>query len=137
MYSRILVPVDLEHVDKLSKALDTAGNLAAPDGATLIYTGVTTTTPSATAHTPAEYSRKLEAFAQEQGQRHGVPAEAHTIVSHDPAIDLADKLIEAVKETQADCVIMASHVPGVADHMFHSNAGHVGSYAPASVFIVR
>jgi nucleotide-binding universal stress UspA family protein len=137
MYRRILVPVDLAHLDKLDKALDTAAKIAAGDGATIIYTGVTTSEPSAVAHSPQEFAAKLDAFAAEEGGRRGVTAEAHAMRSHDPAVDLADRLLDAVKETRADLVVMASHVPGVKDHIFHSNSGHVSAHAPVSVFVVR
>ena len=137
MYRRILVPVDLAHLDRLTKALDTAAHVAAEDGATLIYTGITTSEPSSVAHNPEEYARKLEAFAAEQASRHGVGGEAHVMRSHDPTIDLADRLLDAVEETRADLVVMASHIPGLKEHIFHSNAGHVASHAPVSVFVVR
>ncbi len=137
MYTRILVPVDLAHIDKLGKALETAAKIAKGDGATLIYTGVTSSEPSAVAHTPTEYAAKLQAFATERAQAVGVPGESHVMRSHDPAIDLADKLIDAIEETRADLVVMASHVPGLQEHIFHSNAGHVSAHAPVSVFVVR
>ncbi len=137
MYTRILVPVDLAHVDKLGKALDTAAKIAKGDGATLIYTGITTSEPSAVAHTPEEYARKLEAFAAERGRDAGTAVESHAMRSHDPSIDLGERLLDAIKETGADLVVMASHVPGLKDHIFHSNAGHVSAHAPVSVFVVR
>lgn len=137
MYRRIMIPVDLAHADKLTRALDTAVTLARPDGATLIYTGVAAETPGAVAHNPKEFADKLQAFAEKQRSAHGLPVEAHAMTSHDPAVDLDDKLIAAAKEMNADLVVMASHVPGVGDHWFHSNAGQVAQYAPISVFVVR
>ena len=137
MHSRILVPVDLAHLDKLTKTIDVAALLAKTEGATLVYTGVTGIAPSSIAKSPEDFDRRLLAFAEEQAAAHGVEAEAHTIRSHDVTVDLSDKLIEAVNETGADLVVMASHVPGVADHVFHSNAGDVASYAPVSVYVVR
>ena len=137
MYSRIMVPVDLAHADKLDKALDIAARLAKAEGATLIYTGVGTTAPSTVAHNPEEYARKLETFAKEQGDARGLAAESHSMRAHDVSVELADLLIRASEDVQADLVVMASHVPGVADHVFHSNAGHVAAHAPVSVFVVR
>lgn len=137
MYKRIMVPVDLAHAHKLTRALDLAALLGREDGATLIYTAVGTGTPGSVAHNPKEFADKLQAFAEEQRGAHGLPVEAHAVISHDPAADLDDKLLAAAKETGADLVVMASHVPGVADHWFHSNAGPVAQYAPISVFVVR
>ena len=137
MYSRIMVPVDLAHADKLSRALETAAVLAKADGATLIYTGVASTTPDAIAQNPKEFADKLAAFADAQRKVHGMPAEAHAVTSHDPAVDMGDKLIEAVEETRADVVVMATHIPGVADHWFQGKAAHVAEYAPVSVLVIR
>lgn len=137
MYKRIMVPVDLAHVDRLTHALETAVTLARPDKATLIYTGVGSGTPGAVAHNPKEFADKLQRFADAQRSSHGLPVEAHAVISHDPAADLDDKLIAAARDVEADLVVMASHVPGFADHWFHSNAGPVAQYAPMSVFVVR
>ena len=46
MYSRILVPVDLGHADKLDKALDLAGQTAKEHDATVIYVGVVDAVPT-------------------------------------------------------------------------------------------
>lgn len=137
MYKRIMIPVDLAHADKLTRALDTAVTLGRQDGATLIYTGVGAGTPGSIAHNPKEFADKLQAFADQQRSAHGLPVEAHSVISHDPAVDLDEKLIAAAKDVDADLVVMASHVPGVIDHWFHSNAGQVAQYAPVSVFVVR
>lgn len=137
MYKRIMVPVDLAHADKLTRALDIAALLARQDGATVIYTGVGTGTPGSIAHSPKEFADKLQTFADKQRSSHGLPVEAHAVISHDPAADLDDKLLDAAKQTGADLIVMASHVPGIVDHWFHSNAGPVAQYAPISVFVVR
>jgi nucleotide-binding universal stress UspA family protein len=129
--------VDLAHADKLTRTLDAAVTLARPDGATLVYAGVGTGTPGSVAHNPKEFSDKRQAFADAQQRAHGRPVEAHAVISHDPAVELDDKLIAAARDVDADLVVMASHVPGVIDHWFHSNAGQVAQYAPISVLVVR
>lgn len=137
MYDRIMVPVDLTHADRLAKALSVAGDLAAHYGARLIYVGVAASTPSAIAHTPEEYGEKLAAFAKAQGLAVGAEAEAHPVISHDPAVDLDPALIKAVEDTRADLVVMASHIPGIADHIWPSNGGTIASRAKVSVMVVR
>ncbi|EPX76226.1 universal stress protein [Salipiger mucosus] len=137
MFNRIMVPIDLTHADKLEKALDVAGDLAAHYGATLIYVGVTTEQPSSIAHTPAEFAEKLEAFAKEKGKAHGTDAESKAYSSHDPSIDLDDTLLKAVGETGADLVVMASHIPNVTDYIWPSNGGTIAGHSKASVMVVR
>ncbi|MEQ9489909.1 MAG: universal stress protein [Alphaproteobacteria bacterium] len=134
---KIAVPVDLAHVDKIGKALDLAAVLAKQTNAKVCYMGVTSSAPSSVAHTVEEFKKRLESFAEEQGKQHGIDASSDTIKCNDPAVDLGDALIEASKEEKVDTIVMASHVPGIAEHFFASNAGYVASHAPVSVFVVR
>lgn len=137
MYSRIMVPVDLEHVEKLPKALKTAADLSKLYQVPVCYVGVTSETPSAVAHTPAEYAQKLDDFARKQADEHGHQASAKAYTSHDPAVDLDDTLLSAVKDTGSDLVVMASHVPGLAEYVWPSNGGQIASHSDASVLVVR
>ena len=137
MYSKIMVPVDLGHADKLTKALTTAADLSKHYKAPVAYVGVTAATPSSIAHTPEEYRGKLDAFAKSESQKHGHDAEAVTIVSHDPTIDLDDELLKAVRDTGSDLVVMASHIPNLADYVWPSNGGSIAAHSDASVFVVR
>ncbi len=137
MLQNIAVPVDLAHVDKLDKALGLAALLAKQTNATVCYMGVTSTAPSSVAHTVEEFKKRLAAFAEEQGKKHGIKATSDAVKCNDPAAELGEALIEASKEEKVDTIVMASHVPGVAEHFFSSNAGYVASHAPISVFVVR
>lgn len=137
MFKRIMVPVDLAHVDRLEKALTCAADLARHYDASVVYVGVSAATPSAIAHGPAEYARKLEDFARSQAAAHGIDASGHAETSHDPATDLDPTLLKAVDRTGADLVLMASHIPGLADHLWPSNGGTIARHAPISVMVVR
>ena len=138
MYSRIMVPVDLAHADRLTKSLDTARDLAKLYGAELVYVGVSAATPSSVAHNPKEFATKLEAFAQsEAAKAEGLTARAHAVTSHDPTTDLDPTLMKAIDDTGADLVVMASHVPNVTDYVWASNAGTVAGHAKVPVMIVR
>ena len=137
MYSKIMVPVDLFHTDKLGKALQTAADLASHYGASVCYVAVTANTPTALAHNPAEFAERLKAFAAAQAEAHGHSAESRAYASRDPAIDLDATLLKAVDETGADLVVMASHIPGVVDHIWPSNGGTIAAHARASVLVVR
>jgi len=68
---------------------------------------------------------------------HGHKATSHSIVSHDPAADLDKSLMKACEEINADLVVMASHVPGVADYLFPSHGGEMARHAGVSVMVVR
>ncbi|KMQ75108.1 universal stress protein [Marinobacter subterrani] len=139
MYSKILVPVDLAHTDKMVKALNTSIDIAKHYSATLCYVTVTNSTPGAAAHNPGELEEKLSVFAEEQGQSHGINTDSMVMESVDTAVELDDKLLEAIKTTGADLVVMASHPPGIGDklHILHSNGADIVKHSDISVFVVR
>ena len=137
MYSTIAVPVDLAHLEHVEKALRTASDLAKHYGATICYVGATTETPSPLGHTPAEYKAKLDAFAKAESERNGTTCRARTIVCLDMSIDMDRHLVEAFKQENADLVVMASHIPGIKDHFFTSNAAWIASHLDISVFVIR
>ncbi len=137
MYEKIMAPVDLTHVERLGKAIDTAALLAKQFGAKLTFVGVTAATPSPVAHNPQEYEQKLTAFAAAQAETHGIEADVRAYVAHDPAVQIDDKLLEAVHDTGCDLVVMASHIPNIVDAVWPSRGGRVASHADVSVFLVR
>ena len=131
MFKKIMVPIDLEHLNGLSKALDCAADLARRHAASLCYVGVTMSGPTSVAHTPDEFAAKLKAFADSKG------AQSRVYESHDPTADLDEVLLRAAEDLGADLVVMASHIPGALEHVFASNAGAVASHAKVSVFVIR
>ncbi len=137
MFQTIMVPVDLEHAGRLEKALQLAAELAGHYNATACYVGVAAATPGRLAHTPEEFALKLDEFARGQAAKHGHQATSKALISHDPAVDLDRKLEEAVREIGADLIVMASHIPGVADAIWPSHGGRLASHAGVSVFLVR
>jgi universal stress protein F len=139
MYQKIMIPIDMQHVDKMDKALQTAADLASHYGATLCYVAVSGKVPNRVAPTPEEFARKLEEYAAEQGGKHGIDIQAKAISSVDVTIELDDKLIGAAKDIGADLIVMASHIPGVPDrlHLISSNAAYIVRHSDISVFVVR
>ena len=137
MYSRIMVPVDLAHAERLSKAITAAADLARLYAIPICFVAVTAETPTEVAHTPDEFAAKLQAFGTAQAESLGLSVTTAAYPSHDPAIDLDKTLIAAAKENGCDLIVMASHVPGLPEHIFASNAGAVASHAGISVFVVR
>ncbi|SFJ19025.1 universal stress protein [Celeribacter neptunius] len=137
MFKKIVVPVDLAHKDNLSSALETAADLALHYKAAVVYVGVTAATPGSLGHNPQEYAKHLAEFALGQSKLHGFEAETRAVVSHDPAVDLEKSLSKVIAECGADLVVMATHVPNVADHFWPSHGGKLATHTDASVFLVR
>ncbi|HKL62600.1 MAG TPA: universal stress protein [Woeseiaceae bacterium] len=137
LYRHIGVPVDMAHREKLGKALTTAMELARCYDARVTLVAVTSPAPGEAAHNPKEFRAKLAAFAAELAEDAGVPVDAQTEVIGDPAADLDKALDRQFHELGVDLVVMASHVPGFREYIFHSNAGFLASHTDLSVFVVR
>ena len=137
MFKKIMTPVDLSHQSDLQKALAVTADLAKHYGASVVFVGATSSTPSSTAHTPEEYRKKLEAFAKDQSEAHGFEASADMVIAHDPTTDVDDVLLKAVRDTGADIVVMQSHMPNILDYVWPSNGGKIAEHAKVSVFVVR
>ena len=138
MVSRILVPVDLEHADKLDKALDLAGRTAKAHDADVVYLDVVDAVPTTSKTTEgARLAEQLKAFAEAQGARHGIRARDHVALRGDLHLNVGPDIIKAASDAECDLIVMASHVPGLKEHILSSNAGYVASHAPMSVYVVR
>jgi nucleotide-binding universal stress UspA family protein len=137
MFRKIFCPVDLTHAARLGPAIDVAADLARHYGASVVFAAVSAEAPSEIAHNPDEFRARLDAFAHEQGRKHGIAVEALALFSHDPAIDLDHTLLAHLHDTGADLVVMATHIPKVVDRIWPSNGGVIASRADISVFLVR
>ncbi len=137
MYRKIMVPVDLAHLDVIEPALEKVADLARHYDAEVCYVGVTANTPGSVARTPQEYTQKLEVFAKERGEAHGQPVSTKTITSPDPIADLDDVVIKAIDEVGADLVVMPTHPPKHLDVIMPSHGGKIATHTKVSVFLVR
>ncbi|MCG6657759.1 universal stress protein [Halomonas campisalis] len=137
MFSKIMVPIDLAHIEVIEPSLAAVADLARHYDAEVCYVGVTSSTPSSVARTPEEFQKKLEAFAQQRAQVHGQPVSAQTVHSADPVANLDDLLIQAIKDVGADLVVMPTHPPKHLDVIMSSHGGKIATHTDVSVFLVR
>ena len=137
MYSTIMVPIDLAHTSTVAKAVEIAAGLGKTYNADIYLVGVTASAPGSVAHDPEEFEQKLNQYAAEQSSNHGCTLKSRVVLCNDPAAELDQALEQVGKEIGVDLVVMASHVPGFMDHLFHSKAGHLATHSDISVFIVR
>lgn len=137
MYQKIMVPVDLAHIGPLEKSLRVSVDMARHYKAEVCYVSVTANTPGPVARTPAEYEKKLEVFAEEQGRLHGQSTSARVLVSHDPTADMDNLLLKAIDSVGADLVVMGTHLPHKVDAVMPSHGDKLAKHTKASVFLVR
>ena len=137
MYARIGVPIDLEHTAALEKAVATAAALARVFDATIDLVAVTSPSPGAVASNPQAFGAHLAAYARDCGARHDAVFTPRVRICDDPGADLDRELSAAFHELGNDLVVVASHVPGLREYVFSSNAGWLASHTDLSVFVVR
>ena len=137
LFKKIMVPVDLEHIDQIEKALGLAADLSKRFDAPICYVGVAGEQPGPIARNPAEYEEKLREFAGRQSTLHGHKADAKAYIGHDLVADVDDVLLKAVHDVGADLVVMASHIPTLTSYIWPSNGGKIAAHSDASVFLVR
>ena len=139
MFSKMMVPVDLEQIEALAKALQVAAKLAQCYDIEVVYVGISGIAASSAAKTPEEHAKDLDLFARQQAQQHGIRARSEALAVVDVAADKDTELLKAAENFQADLVVMASHVPGIADrlHLIGSNAAWLVRHTEISVFVVR
>lgn len=137
MYQNILIPVNLDHTERMEKAMSTAAVLGKAEGAKLTLFNVGGTGLARVPKDPAEYEAALKDYAAQQSDALGVSFDAVSVYSNDPAAELSSRLKEQIETGGHDLVVMASHVPGLAEYVFASNAGYLASHAKISVFVVR
>ncbi len=139
LYSKIMVPVDLAHIEKIDKSLRVAAGIARQYDAGICFVAISGMAPNPVAPSPEKFEAELNMFAREQADRFDIRATGRMFPSVDVAAELDDRLLEAITEVGADLVVMASHIPDVPDrlHLMSSNAAYIVRHAEVSVFVVR
>lgn len=137
MFKRIVVPVDLRHLEQMERALEVAADAARHYGAKVTYISATPSAPSTIARTPEAFAEKLEAFAAARSKIDGSQADTHMFVVNDLSGDLDHYLSEEIDKLDPDLVIMASHRPGAGDYFWPSHGGRVATHVSATVMLVR
>jgi len=137
VYQRIGIPVDLEHPEILAKAVATASRLATAFAASLHMVAVTSPSPNEIGRAVQQECRDRSPYAGDCSKRHGVIFTPQMCVCDDPAVELDRALSEVFHQLEVDLLVVASHVPGLRDYVFASNAGWLASHTDLSVFVVR
>jgi universal stress protein F len=136
MYSSILVPIALDHSGRSGPAIETARALLEPGG-TITLLHVIEDIPSyASTYIPQSVfdqnreaaETKLDLMAKE------VDAKAKTVVIWGHA---ASTILEFAREQEMDCIVIASHRPGIQDYFLGSTASRVVRHASCTVHVMR
>ncbi|MFV0360239.1 universal stress protein [Tropicimonas sp.] len=135
MYHHILVPVSFEADRNARQALGIAQALGAED-ATITLLHVMEHLPQyATEYLPADHLEKARAdiTAGLSALAEGIKgAEVMVVQGHS-----ARTILDYADDKKADCIVIASHRPGMQDFFLGSTAARVVRHADCSVHVVR
>lgn len=134
MYKKIIVPMALDH-GVAPKALEIAQLLLAKDGQIIALHAVEPIPRPVRDYVSADQLRQAEKYALEQVNKRIVGA-ANT----NPAIipgQAGWAITEYAEKCGADCIVISSHKPGLADFFLGSTAARVVRHANCSVHVLR
>ncbi len=136
MYGKILVPIDLSHVDTGMKAIKIARKLLDDDGKIILINVVEDVPTYITAELPVGIFDETKdiALAELKKAAKSVGLDADIEVRSGRA---APAILDTAEERKADLIVLASHRPGLADYFLGSTASRVVRHAQCPVFIDR
>jgi nucleotide-binding universal stress UspA family protein len=135
MYRNILVAIDPSH-EPAREGLEMATQLA--DDASAVITAITIVEPLPSI-VVAETGKDLDARAVQEAMKRlrdliGPSSEVYTVIRHGRA---GPAIVAYAKEHGCDCIVVASHKPGLSDYFLGSTAARVVRHAHCSVHVMR
>lgn len=135
MYNKILVPVALDHSGDINKAMKVANKLLDKNGEIIMLTVVETI--------PMYVSQQLPVAIIEDNMKEAKAAlDAEVAGAKGVKTDVikghaATTILEYADEKGIDCIVIASHRPGLQDYFLGSTASRVVRHAKMPVHVVR
>ena len=135
MYKNILVPIALDHERDTGAAMDIAHRLLAEGGKITALHVMEALPGYATQYLPEDHleSRHSETSAALKAELGGVKDVKPVVVtghSGRSIVDYAD-------DHDVDCIVIASHRPGLQDYLLGSTAARVVRHAGCAVHVIR
>ncbi len=135
MYSNILVPISLEESRDSARALDVAKALAGEGGKVTALHVVEEVPAYVADHLPAGHA--AAAMIERERDLGGVIGDRKGIVVDVVSGHSGRTILDYAERTGVDCIILASHRPGMQDYFLGSTAARVVRHAECSVHVVR
>lgn len=135
MYNKILVPVALDHKGDIGRAMKVANKLLSKDGEITMLTVIETI--------PLYVSQQLPVAIIEDNMKEAkelLDAEAGGAKNVKTAVikgHAATTILEYANEKGMDCIVIASHRPGLQDYFLGSTASRVVRHAQMPVHVIR
>ncbi len=136
MYKRILVPVEPSHSERHQKALDAAQALADPDAKIFALT-VIEPVPGYFAMAESLPDIQLQASKKTLTELQALVGEGTQISAEVLHGHAAAEINSFAEREDVDCIVIASHKPGLSDYFLGSTAARVVRHAPCAVHVLR
>lgn len=135
MYKHILVPISFDKERDAARALDVARLLAGKDGKVSLLHVIEQIPGYAISYMPTDYLAEARRAIKTELDTLAASlpdAEAHVVDGH------SGRTILDWAETHApDCIVIASHRPGMQDLLLGSTAAKVVRHASCAVHVIR
>jgi universal stress protein F len=139
-YHNILVPLDFDNAVLAGNALDMARALAAP-GAKVTLLHVMAPAPLfAVDYLPPGWRAEMQQAIEAEMRRLSAPLETIGLREIDVVVaegEPGPAILDWARTENCDCIIIASHRPGLRDHLLGSTASKVVKHAPCAVHVLR
>ncbi len=135
MYTNILVPIILDGQHDTGASFAAARALASPEAAFTVLHVMEAIPTYARTEVPGNVlAAKQQEIAHELSEAaKGLPgAKAHMISGHS-----GQSILNYAEENDIDCIIIASHQPGLEDYFLGSTASRVVRHAKCAVHVMR
>lgn len=136
MYNRILVPIAIEHICHANASLDVARQLLKLGGEISLLNVIEDLPTFAQNYIPkgtleanhAHAVKAMDALAQGTGHNYDV-----AVIHGKPNL----AILEHADKIGADCIVIASHKPGLEDYFIGSTAARIVRQAKCCVHVLR
>jgi len=136
MYNNILVPIDFDNISRVEQTLAIADNLLMESGKVTLFHVVEEIPTYVSSQIPKDMLRNTVSSAEHQlkeiAKRLAKDADVVVAIGHS-----SRTILERAEITDVDCIILASHKPGLQDYFLGSTASHVVRHAKCSVHVIR
>ena len=135
MHDHVLVPVSFDDDRNAAAAISVARRLIAPNGKLTLLHVMEAVPAYALNYIPEGFHEDTKTALRDtmSGMAEGFPStEVAVIEGHS-----GRSILEWAEENRPDCIILASHRPGLSDYFLGSTASQVVRHAKCSVHVVR
>ena len=136
MYSNILVPVLIDNNPSTKKAIDIAKQMLSDDGTITLLHVVEETPTYVNQMIPSDVIvntiKNSQSEIKKMAETHAPGAKTAVVRGH-----ASRSIMDYRDENDCDCIVIASHQPGLEDYFLGSTAARVVRHAQCSVHVLR